>query len=78
MADEHQANTIIATTLLDSIRDHPNYNLEPEEAKVSDRALSKLNSNYGQRWSGNHGRFGFFFGGHRLPLFIFFTATNEV
>jgi len=34
MADEHQANTIIATTLLDSIRDHPNYNLEPEEAKV--------------------------------------------
>jgi hypothetical protein len=34
MADEHQANTIMAAALLDSIRDHPNYNLEPEEAKV--------------------------------------------
>jgi hypothetical protein len=34
MADEHQANTIIATAILDSIGDHPNYNLDPEEAKV--------------------------------------------
>jgi hypothetical protein len=34
MADEHQANTIIATAILDSIRDHPNHHLDPEEAKV--------------------------------------------
>ena len=34
MADEHQANTIIATAILDCIRGHPNRNLDPEEAKM--------------------------------------------
>jgi hypothetical protein len=34
MTDQHQANTIIATAILDSMKDHPNCNLDPEEAKV--------------------------------------------
>jgi hypothetical protein len=39
MADEHLANTIIATAILDSMKDHPNQNLEPEEAKVMAKCI---------------------------------------
>jgi hypothetical protein len=34
MVDEHQTNTIIATAILDSFRDHPDQRLDPEEAKI--------------------------------------------
>jgi hypothetical protein len=34
MADEHQANVVIATAILDSFRDYPDYKLDPEEAKI--------------------------------------------
>jgi hypothetical protein len=34
MADEHQTNAIIATAILDSVRDHPDHAIDPEEAKV--------------------------------------------
>jgi hypothetical protein len=34
MVDEHPANTIIATAILDSTRDYPNHSLQPEEAKM--------------------------------------------
>lgn len=32
--DDHQANTIIATAILDSLEDHPSHSIEPEEAKI--------------------------------------------
>jgi hypothetical protein len=34
MADEHQINAIIATAILDSLQDHPNHSIGPEEAKI--------------------------------------------
>ena len=42
MADEHQTNAIIATAILDSL-DHPDRQLDPEEAKiVAKRILTAL------------------------------------
>jgi len=35
MADEHQTNAIIATAILDSVKDHPDNAIDPEEAKLS-------------------------------------------
>ena len=34
MVDEHQTNAIIATAILDSIKDHPDHGIDPEEAKL--------------------------------------------
>ena len=34
MADEHQINAIISTAILDSLQDHPNRSIGPEEAKI--------------------------------------------
>jgi len=34
MADEHQLNAIIATAILDSLKDHPSSSIGPEEAKI--------------------------------------------
>jgi hypothetical protein len=43
MTDEHQANAIIATAMLDSFRDHPDHKLDPEEAKIiAKRILAAL------------------------------------
>jgi hypothetical protein len=43
MADEHQTNAIIATAILDSLREHPNHKLDPEEAKIiAKRILAAL------------------------------------
>jgi hypothetical protein len=43
MPDEHQTNTIIATAILDSFKDHPDRQLDPEEAKiVAKRILTAL------------------------------------
>jgi hypothetical protein len=33
MSDEHQVNAIIATSISDSRRDHPDGRIDPEEAK---------------------------------------------
>ena len=32
--DEHQLNAIIATAILDSLKDHPNHSIGPEEARI--------------------------------------------
>lgn len=43
MTDEHQTNAIIATALLDSLKDHPNHSIGPEEAKtVAKRIIAAL------------------------------------
>ena len=43
MVDEHQTNTIIATAILDSIKDHPDHEIDPEEAKLmAKRILAAL------------------------------------
>jgi hypothetical protein len=43
LADEHQANAIIATAILDSVRDHPDHTINPEEAKlIAKRILAAL------------------------------------
>ena len=43
MADEHQTNSIIATAILDTVRDHPDHAIEPEEAKLmAKRILAAL------------------------------------
>jgi hypothetical protein len=43
MVDEHQTNVIIATAILDSFRDHPDHNLDSEEAKmIAKRILAAL------------------------------------
>ena len=43
MVDEHQTNAIIATAILDSVRDHPDHAIDPEEAKVmAKRILAAL------------------------------------
>jgi hypothetical protein len=43
MADDHQTNAIIATAILDSLRDHPDHKLDPEEAKIiAKRILTAL------------------------------------
>jgi hypothetical protein len=43
MADEHQTNAIIATAILDSVRDHPDHAIDPEEAKLmAKRILAAL------------------------------------
>ena len=34
MTDEHQLNAIIATAILDSLQDHPDHSIGPEEAKI--------------------------------------------
>jgi hypothetical protein len=34
MADQHQINAIIATAILDSLKDYPNHSIGPEEAKI--------------------------------------------
>ena len=34
MADEHQTNALIATAILESVRDHPNSAIDPEQAKL--------------------------------------------
>ena len=39
MADEHQTNAIIATAILDSVRDHPDHAIDPEEAKVMAKCI---------------------------------------
>ena len=33
MADQHQVNTIIATTICDCLKDHPDRRVDPEQAK---------------------------------------------
>jgi hypothetical protein len=33
MADPHQVNIIIATAICDACRDHPDHQIDPEEAK---------------------------------------------
>ena len=43
MADEHQTNAIIATAILDSVKDHPDNAIDPEEAKlIAKRILAAL------------------------------------
>lgn len=43
MVDEHQTNAIIATAILDSVRDHPDHEIDPEGAKVmAKRILAAL------------------------------------
>jgi hypothetical protein len=43
MTDEHQANAIIATAILDSFSDHPEHKIDPEEAKIiAKRILTAL------------------------------------
>ena len=43
MVDEHQTNAIIATAILDSIKDHPDHGIDPEEAKLmAKRILAAL------------------------------------
>jgi hypothetical protein len=34
MVDEHQTNVVIATEIIESFKDHPDYKLDPEEAKI--------------------------------------------
>jgi len=34
MVDEHQTNAIIATAILESVRDHQNSAIDPEQAKL--------------------------------------------
>ena len=34
MVDEHQTNAIIATAILESVKDHPNSVIDPEQAKL--------------------------------------------
>ena len=34
MTDEHQLNAIIAMAILDSLQDHPDHSIGPEEAKI--------------------------------------------
>jgi hypothetical protein len=43
MTDEHQTNAIIATAILDSLREQPDHKMEPEEAKIiAKRILAAL------------------------------------
>ena len=43
MADEHQTNAIIATAILDSVKDHPEHAIDTEEAKlIAKRILAAL------------------------------------
>ena len=43
MADEHQTNVVIATAIIESLKDHPDYEPDPEEAKiVAKRILAAL------------------------------------
>ena len=39
MADEQQTNAIIATAILDSVRDHPDRAIVPEDAKVMAKCI---------------------------------------
>ena len=39
MTDEHQPNAVIATAILDSFRDLPDRNIEPEEAKLVAKSI---------------------------------------
>jgi hypothetical protein len=34
MTDDHQTTAIIATAILESLSDHPDHNVDPEEAKI--------------------------------------------
>ena len=34
MTDEHQINAIIATAIIDSFSDHPEYKIDTEHAKI--------------------------------------------
>ena len=34
MTDDHQLNAIIATAILDSLQNHPDHSIGPEEAKI--------------------------------------------
>jgi hypothetical protein len=34
MVDEHQTNALIATAILESVRDDPNSAIDPEQAKL--------------------------------------------
>ena len=47
MADEHQTNSIIATAILDTVRDHPDHAIEPEEAKLMAKRILAALSNAG-------------------------------
>jgi hypothetical protein len=43
LADEHQANAIIATAILESVRDHADYTINPEQAKlIAKRIIAAL------------------------------------
>jgi len=43
MTDEHQTNAIIATAILDSLREQPDHKMEPEEARIiAKRILAAL------------------------------------
>ena len=43
MTDDHQTNAIIATAILDSLRERPDHKMEPEEAKIiAKRILAAL------------------------------------
>jgi hypothetical protein len=43
MADEHQTNAVVATAILESFKDRPDCQLDPEEAKiVAKRILAAL------------------------------------
>ena len=39
MTDEHQPLAVIATAILDSFRDHPDFKLGTEEAKVTAKRI---------------------------------------
>jgi hypothetical protein len=39
MTDEHQPLAVIATAILDSFRDHPDFKLGAEEAKVTAKRI---------------------------------------
>ena len=47
MADEHQTNAIIATAILDSVREHPDHGIDPEQAKLMAKLILAALTNAG-------------------------------
>ena len=47
MADEHQTNAIIATAILDSVRKHPDHEIDPEQAKLMAKLILAALTNAG-------------------------------
>ena len=47
MADEHQVNSIIATAICECFKQHPEQNLDPEEAKQMAKCVIEALSDAG-------------------------------